>query len=219
MVGLVSPEMISGIGRYDRLLEFLTKQGTTHLAVLRNWFDVSDQNPLFLTDEQYPEIMEVFAFEPSRTHFAPADDQRLENVATYYLSRGNPQAVAQGLTQYFKTSPGTARLHALAGGAFLSLGNRDQAAREFEVSAERCPGYLDAQLGLSEIDRQRGNIAGAVSRLESVLQAVPTYSAGCRELSAIYGSTLADSTRAREVLDRCQRALQPLPSANEGRGE
>ncbi len=209
MVGLVSPEMISGIGRYDRLQEFLARQGVTHLALLRNWFDVSDQNPLYLTDEQSPEIMEVFAYEPAKTRFASAEDHQLENAATMLLARGNPNAVVRGLERYFLSSSGTARLHALQGQAYLMTGNLDQAAREFQRANERCPGYLDAELGISEIDRQRGDDAGAITCLDSLVRAVPTYAAAYRQLARVYEEGQPqDTARAREALVRYGAVLR-----------
>src|ERR1041384_2416945 len=92
MVGLVSPEMIDNIGSLDKLMRFLIRRKVTRLAVLRNWFEVVNENPLFQTDELSPEIMEVFPFDPARTHFTPGVVGEMTGSAEYYLSKGDPRS-------------------------------------------------------------------------------------------------------------------------------
>ena len=78
MMGLVSPDMINNIGRFDLLKKFLVKNGTTHIATLRNWFEVVNMKPLFQTDPRYLEIMEVFPFDSTRHSLRTSTSNTIE---------------------------------------------------------------------------------------------------------------------------------------------
>jgi tetratricopeptide (TPR) repeat protein len=146
MVGLVSPEMIDNIGRYDLLMKFLIHNRPTHLAVLRNWFEIVNQNPLFQTDPAYPEIMEVFLFDPARLHFMQQQASRLDDAGEYFLSRGDALYARQYFQQSLLIDPRSARTHVLLGRAARILGDTAAAHLQFTAANMLQPDYP----GLSE---------------------------------------------------------------------
>jgi hypothetical protein len=145
MVGLVSPEMINNIGRFDLLMQFLVRSKVTHLAVLRNWFEVVNERPLFETDPTHPEIMEVFRFDPARTHFTSQEATRLNDAGEYYLASGNPSVALQLFRRALTLDPQSARSNFLVGSALQSLGDTVKAQTLFRNALALQPDYPSLQ--------------------------------------------------------------------------
>ena len=127
MVGLVSPQMIPNLHSLDSLVAFLVRERVTHIAVLRNWFEIVNVNPVFQTDESHPEIMEVFAFDPSRVHVVPGDVSRIEQIGLSYLASRNPGPAVSLFTSALRMDPFSSRLHLYLGLALLASGRKTEA--------------------------------------------------------------------------------------------
>jgi tetratricopeptide (TPR) repeat protein len=155
MVGLVSPGMIDNIGSFDRLRTFLIRNHVTHLAVLRNWFEVINQNPLFMTDERKPEIMEVFRFDPSRTHFTPQNAALMTGQARYLLSVGQVERAGPMLEQSLRIDPQSARTHCAMGLALLAAGREAEAEREIRTALSLQPDSKEAVEALERLAAQK----------------------------------------------------------------
>jgi arabinofuranosyltransferase len=141
MVGLVSPEMIKNIGRFDLLKEFLVKSKVTHIAVLKNWFEIVNENPLMQTDPTSPEVMQVFRFDPERTHFTSQEATRLNDAGEYYLSAGNAAYAFQIFRQSLGLDPQSARTNFLIGKAALLLRDTALAWQRFNIVGRLQPDY------------------------------------------------------------------------------
>lgn len=159
MVGLVSPEMIANIGRFDLLTEFLIKSGVTHIAVLRNWFEIVNMNPLYQTDPAHPEVMQVFRFDRVHTHFTSQDATRLNDAGEYYLSAGNASYAFQLFRQSFMLDPQSARTNFLIGKTALLLGDTDLGKQRFSVAEALQSDYPGLKAAMFALDS-----AGTVNR-------------------------------------------------------
>jgi tetratricopeptide (TPR) repeat protein len=202
MVGLVSPEMIDNIGSFAKLQRFLILKKATHLAVLRNWFEVTNQNPIFQTDERFPEIMEVFEFDPARVHFTPQNAGRLTDVAEYYLSIGNAQQAGQMLEQALRIDPQSSKTHYLLGKAFAAAGKLERAEQEFRAALQLHPTLWDAQLEIALIAVKKNQLTDAITQLESLIKINPSLAAGYQTLAQIYQTFHLDSLKAIEYLQQ-----------------
>jgi len=149
MVGLVSPDMIRNIGRFDLLRDFLIKSGTTHLAVLKNWFEIVNTNPLYQTDPAHPEVMQVFRFDPVRTHFTSQEATRLDDAGEYYLSAGNVPYAFQIFRRSLVLDPQSARTNFLFGKAARILGDTTIAWQRLKLVEQLQPDYPGLQDQLS----------------------------------------------------------------------
>ena len=156
MVGLVSPEMIPNLHNLDLLRAFLVRKHVTHLAVIRNWFEIVNVNPLFQTDEAHPEIMEVFAFDPSRIHIVPGKVAGLEQLALSYLAGGESKTAIALLTAAIRMDPLSSRLHMILGLALLSAGKSAEAEASLGRALEIQPTLAGARAGLAQIAAARG---------------------------------------------------------------
>lgn len=201
MVGLVSPEMIERIGNLDALRKFLIENKVTHVAVLRNWFEVVNQRPLFVTGDREPgEIMEVFKFDPQRTHFTPQHVTQAASVAGQYLYQGQFDRAGQILQQAIRIDPANSKLHHLAGTLFLGSGNADEASRQFEEALRLNPDFIEARIGLAQVATSKGRKDEAVSLLNGILADYPDVPVTYRVLADVYRTFGIDSLKAAEYL-------------------
>jgi len=173
MVGLVSPAMIRNIGSFDGLRRFLLSQQVTHVAVLRNWFEVANQTPLFQTEEQSPEIMEVFSFDPGRTRFISQDVTRGVMTASMLLGAGQPGEALRILEFQNRVEPRSARVRYLMAVAAVALGRLDQADAELRAALQLQSDHWPARTLLAEVSYRRGNALDAGKMIDTVLTARP----------------------------------------------
>jgi hypothetical protein len=196
MVGLVSPEMIEQLGNLTGLREQLGAHGVTHVAVLRSWFEVDNQEALFQTDERQPEVMEVFSFEKDRTHFVPGGVAELRTLGWRALNAGNAQQAEVFLRQAMQMDPLSARTRYLLGMFYLKNNKMREAEREIQRALDFHPRFSEARLARAEISMRRGDTTSVRIELNGIIQDKPLFAPAYLELSAFYGAVKADSTRA-----------------------
>ncbi|MBI2620160.1 MAG: tetratricopeptide repeat protein [Ignavibacteriales bacterium] len=200
MVGLISPEMIENIGHLDRLKAFLIRGGVTHLALLRNWFEVVNVNPVFQTNEQTPEIMEVFEFDPDKAHFTSSQVGKLTDVGWQFLVRGN---VVQGVTlveRAVQLDPNSSRARHRFGWGLMMIGRLDQAEEELNKALELHPTNWEARFALAQVSLRRNRPREAIGRLEQLTKDKPDMVPAYQALAQIYAQT-GDTARARLLVD------------------
>ncbi len=212
MVGLISPEMIDRIGRIDLLLEYLKAQKVTHLAVLRTWFEITNVNPLYVTDELRPEVMEVFAFDPERMHFTNKTASMLSERARLELAQGNVAQAGAMLEQALVYDANSARIHLLLGRALMLVGKLDDAAREFATALTLQSDLWDARFGQADVDARRQQPSEAITKLEQLVQDNPDYSAGYQALAQLYYRFRRDTAKAASYLRKYNELMSSQES-------
>lgn len=217
MVGLVTPEMIPRIGDLNLLQQFLREQGVTHLALLRNWFEVVNVNPLFQTNELTPEIMEVFAFEPERVHFTTSQVAWLTATGWHYLARGDLRQGGPLVERAVLLDSLSSRAHHHFGWALSMAGQIDRAEDEFEKSIDLHPANWNAHFALAQLPLRRQRPAEAITRLQKLLKENPDMLAAYQSMAQIYGQ-MGDTTRARMVLDRFRQETDKRETQKPSRG-
>ncbi len=204
MVGLVSPEMIQRIGSYDKLTEFLVQKKVTHLVVLRNWFQITNQTPLYQTDEEHPEIVEIFPFDPVRTHFTPVSVGKIVDEARMQLNYGNLQSAGPLLEQAVQMDSLSSRVRFFLGVAYMLAGNYDKAKSELNEALRLYPEYWKVYAVLADIAARQQEPQAAVAHLETLLQHDPGYAEGYRAMAQIYQAFHLDSAKALQYSRRYQ---------------
>lgn len=210
MVGLVSPEMIKNIGNLDKLRDYILEKRVTHIAVLRNWFEISNQNPIFQTDDRYPEIMEIFNYNPKQTHFVPRNVSDMMNAARYYLSTGNLVQAGPLLEYAVGSDPQSATAHFLLGYAHFRNGNFDDAKEEMKKAIQIHPEFWDAYMVLADVAIQKKQPEEAIKQIEKVITKNPTYVEGYEALAKVYDSFNLDSAKANVYKQRYQELIKQL---------
>jgi len=202
MVGLVSPDMIENIGSFEGLAGFLRRHHVTHLAVLRNWFELANQNPLFQTDEQSPEIMEVFAFDPHRSRFTPQNASRLTAQGLHLLAAGQVHRAGPLLEASLRIDPRSARARAAISRAYLALGKTAEAEREINAALTLQPDSWEARRALGRLLVMRNDTDSAIAVYRKIIQEDSTYAPVHLELSQIYLNVIRDTAAANAHLGR-----------------
>lgn len=211
MVGLVSPEMIERIGDLGLLRDFLVRQNVTHLALLRNWFEVVNIAPLFQTDERVPEIMEVFEFDRERVHFTTGQVSWLTANGGMALARGDVREGGPMLERAVLLDPRSSRARHHFGWALLMAGNFDRAEAEFRKALELYPTYWPAEYALSQVSLRRGQPQEALQRLRALVKANPAMPVAYQSMAQIQAQ-LGDTAGARISLERLrdlENAIRP----------
>lgn len=208
MVGLVSPEMIQNIGNLDKLKQFLVTKHTTHIAVLRNWFEIVNQSALFKTDESVPEIMEVFPFDPERTHVTSREAAYALGAATQALYRGQFDVAGQMLQRALQLDPQSSKVHHLVGSLFVATTRLDEANREFALALKLNPDLLESQIGLAQVAARQNRPDDGIAQLETIAQRNPKYPTVYRALSDMYVTFKPDSAKAKMYLQRYNQLMK-----------
>jgi len=201
MVGLISPEMIQHLGNLDGLVGFLNRKHATHIAVLRNWFEVDNREAVFQTDVRHPEIMEVFKYDGS-AHILSHDVVQMLQAGEYYLSMNDVQTAGPILQRAAQLDPRSSRAHLFLGGALLSAGKVDDAERELQTALTLHPDFVEAQAAMAEVSVRRNNPLGAIGQLEAIAAAHPYYANAYRRLSELYRDVRHDSAKSAASLQR-----------------
>ncbi len=208
MVGLISPDMIDNIGSFDKLRAFLIRKKVTHLAVLRNWFEVDNQPLLFHTDEQHPEILDIMVFDPRQSHFVAQDATRARDAAIYYFSLGDYQQAELILRQAVSYDPSSSRTHYWLGNTFLSLNNLQAAQLEFQNALQLYPQFPEAASGLAGVFLRNNKPAQAISILERAVQDNPEDAEGFGMLAAAYRDFHIDSAKANKYQSKYEQLIR-----------
>lgn len=215
MVGLVSPEAVKSIGKREELIRQLTEQGVTHVAVLRSWFEIVNVNPLFQTDERFPETMEVFAYQPEHMLFTEPRAAYLTEVARASIGMGDISTAGRVLTEVVAVEPLSSRARYLYAWAALLYDYPDQAEREVEIAIHLHPEYWDAYNLRAEIALSRSAFERAEELLNDLLRRNPRYAQAYQTLSDLYRTVRKDSARAGFYEQR-YRELRPRSDAESG---
>ncbi|MBX2992327.1 MAG: tetratricopeptide repeat protein [Bacteroidetes bacterium] len=216
MVGLVSPEMIERIGSLNKLHQFLVEKNVSHIAVLRNWFEIANQQPQFQTDERDPEIMEVFLFDRQQTHFTPQEASRMIAVAGQYLYQNQFNAAMDLLGRALSVDPRNSKAHHFLGIALMMSGRFDEATREFDTALRIYPEYLDARIGLAQVAASRGDSSSAIIQLETIMNEHPEYPKVYQALADVYAKFRLDNGKERLYVQRYQELMNSKQKSTGG---
>ncbi len=202
MVGLISPDMIENIGSLDRLKSFLIRKKVTHLALLRNWFEVDNEPVLFQTDAEHPEILQVMDFHPSRVHFVPQNVTRLRDAAAQYYSAGEYQQAGAMLQQAQSMDPLSSQTSYWIARTLLALGRIDDAERAARNAITLFPGFADAHLLAARIALRQNAPEESVRLLESGIRRSPEAPSLYLELASVMRQYHIDTAKADTYLKR-----------------
>lgn len=158
MVGLIQPDAIAHLHQPDYpafLAEFFGREKVTHLAVLRNWIEVANVEPLFVADPK-PEILEVFAWDPDRTHLMPELASQINQRASQELQRGNIGSGIELLQRSLQEDPGSSRTWLLLGAALELNKNLPAAESHYREARTRAPESASVLLRLAACVARQG---------------------------------------------------------------
>jgi len=183
VVGIVQPEAVVHLHRPDYtsyLVGLFARERVTHVAVLRNWLEVTNVAPLFEAVAE-PEFMEVFRWVPGVTHLVPHEASLLNDRADQQLRAGNVPAADSLLQHSLAVDSLNTRTWFLLGLAREQAQRWDEAERAYSRAAALFPAFGDALARHAVALTQLGRREEARAVLERLLADQPGYP-GARDL-------------------------------------
>jgi protein O-mannosyl-transferase len=139
----------------------------------------------------------------------PKDPMSRSNLGTYFQTHGQ---LREAVTQYeaavsLTSDPGLlAQTYANLGAAERSIGEDDEARKNFDESLRLNPNQFNAWLGMALLARKQGKLDEAMSDLSRSIELRPT-----AEAYLELGRTYAQSGRISDARDAYRQALQIDP--------
>jgi arabinofuranosyltransferase len=153
LAGLIDPEVVPHLHDPDPapyLTDLFARRHVTHLAVLRNWLEVSNVEPLFVADPE-PAILEVYPWRPGRTHLVPVESTRWENRAAERLAAGDAAGAGDLVDRALAIDPSCARTHLLRGKVHAALRRLPEAESEYRQAIALEPESPEARYALATV--------------------------------------------------------------------
>jgi tetratricopeptide (TPR) repeat protein len=154
MAGLITPELITHIN--DRLYseymnDYLAKHKVDYIVTLRNWFEVVNDKPVFVPVNEY-EFLEIFKYDPARTHIQPREVSQINQAALQLLQNGSTSEALAYLHQSLRMDNKSSKTHFLLGAAYETIKDYQKAEKYFNNAVELYPNFADAYYGLAKIN-------------------------------------------------------------------
>jgi tetratricopeptide (TPR) repeat protein len=177
MAGLITPELISHVN--DRLYseymnDYLTKHKVDYIVTLRNWFEVVNDKPIFTPVNSF-EFLDIFKFNPGRTHIQPREVSQRNQAARQMLQKGAPSEALNILHQSLKLDSKSSATHFLLGAAYESIKKYPEAEKYFKDAIKLYPEFTEAYFGLGKVNFDQNQMKEAYPYINKCLEITPDY--------------------------------------------
>lgn len=200
VAGLVTPELIKKINDIDYvryMTDYMSRNGVTYLAFLREWYRVANQDALFTTAGILPpETMEVFKFEPGKTKILSREVNSLLMKAQMLMGRKDGQQMIYVLNRLLALDPECAQAYFLRGFANMYLNDNNGFERDLLKAVEIYPNFSDAHYYLGEFYKNEGRFTESQAQLTKFLELIPG-----NKMATEFLRIVNDSLQARQNTD------------------
>lgn len=151
VAGLINPEFIKKLLDKDFstfMVEQMKKENVSYIAFLREWYRVVNQTPLFTTGDKNFEIMDVFKFEPEKTHILSSDVKGMVDYSAQMLQNKQVQQALNILNRALASDPKSCITYYYIAYAYSMTGDAVNAEKYLKKALEIYPEYHDAALAL-----------------------------------------------------------------------
>jgi len=172
------------------MIEQMKKENVTHIAFLREWYRVVNQPALFTTGDQNFEIMDVFKFDPAKTHILSSE---IKSMIMYAMDIIRQKQFQQGiglLNRAYSQDPNSSLTCFYLGYSYLSAGDAVSAEKYLKKALELFPGYKDAVYVLNDIYAKQNRKADARKNAEEYLKLNPSDTSAVRLLNTTLKDTV-----------------------------
>ncbi|MDZ4712021.1 MAG: hypothetical protein SGI89_06805 [bacterium] len=203
VAGLVTPELITKINDQnyvEYMTQYLREKGVTHLAFLREWYRVSNQNPMFSTIALPPEVMEVYKFDPEKTHILSREANSLVMNAQTLAGQKAAQQINYILNRVLELEPESSYAYYLRAYANSLLKDDVGYEKNMLKAIELFPDFKDAHLYLGIFYNERKRFEEARPHMERVIQIEPNNMQAANLLQSITDSINAQQLSSENPL-------------------
>jgi tetratricopeptide (TPR) repeat protein len=152
MAGLVTPDLIAHIQDKDYaayMNDYLSKQKVDYIVTLRNWFEVVNDKPIFIPINSF-EFLDVFKFNPGRTHIQPREVSEKNQAALQMIQKGMLPDAISILQQSLRQDSKSSQTYLLLGFAYGTIKDYPNAEKHFKNAIELFPDFSEAYFGLGK---------------------------------------------------------------------
>ena len=170
MVGLVSPEIIDKMhtGFIGYLNKYLTEKKADYLIILKNWFEVVNDNPVFVPVKE-PEIMEVYKYKPKQTHILENEVPNLLRQAVNFLQNNNKDYAENAFKQALAADPSSSKTYFYLSYFYNLTGNSVKSEDYLNKALNIFHDYTDANFMMASYQFTKNNFPLAKEYLERCL--------------------------------------------------
>ena len=176
VAGLINPEFIKKLNDSD-FSQFMTaemkKYKVSYLAFLREWYRVVNQTPLFTTGENNFEIMDVYKFDPGKTHILSREVNSMINYALQLIQSRQPQQAVSVFISAVSKDPGSSLTYYYLAYAYSALSDDANTEKYLKKALDVFPGFREASFALANVYKKQNNVPGARVCMEKYLSYNP----------------------------------------------
>ncbi|HAY34402.1 MAG TPA: hypothetical protein PK536_10685 [Ignavibacteria bacterium] len=206
VAGLVTPELISKINDrnyVEYMTDYLKNNGVTHLAFLREWYRVANQNPLYSTPDGFvPEIMDIYNFNPQSTHIISREANELVMYGLRLVNQKAAQQLIQFMNRLLTLEPDYAYAYYLRAYGHSILENFPQYEADLRKALSIQPDFKDGNLYFGIYLSNNRRFEEAKFHLDKVLEMEPLNVLAKNTLSIVNDSLNARALNAGNNLPK-----------------
>jgi hypothetical protein len=147
LVGLADPGMITFLDK-PGAVSALRKKGVSYAALLDNWYEIPNENTVFVNSPPASETMRVYYFTDS-TRFTGGTVLSIHKYLYGLLAGEDPSSFQEAMKEAIAAEPDNALTYTLGGEVLLRLHELDAAKAAFQKALMLFPSSTRAMRGLS----------------------------------------------------------------------
>jgi len=187
IAGLITPELIEQVNQrsYSEYLNsYLANNKTDYIVTLKNWFEVVNDKPVFVLVNEF-EFMEIYKYNPSRTHIQPKEVSHFNQAAIQMLQNGAASNALSYLNQSLMLDNRSSQTYFILGAVYEILKDYSKAEQNLKKAIEINSDYAEAYYGLAKINFDQNRIEESRNYLIKCLEINPAYSPAIQLLNQI----------------------------------
>lgn len=195
VAGLVSPIFTPKLfdPYYSRfMIEEMKRENVSYVAFIREWYQIVNQTPLFMGGDNNAEILEIYKFEPEKTHVLSREVNGALQMSIGLLANKQPQQARTVLSRMAVADPLSSLTFYLLGYTNMVLGDLPDGEKNLLRSLDIFPGYRDATFLLADLYKRENNMDDARKFTSEYLKLNPSDTSAVKLLKS-----LSDSTQKR----------------------
>jgi tetratricopeptide (TPR) repeat protein len=189
MAGLITPELIPHLNDQlysDYMNDYLTKHKVDYIVTLRNWIEVVNDKPVYSPVNEF-EFLEIFKYDPKRTHIQPREVSQRNQAAIQMLQNGAASDALANLHQSLSLDNKSSMTQFLLGAVYETLKDYPKAEKYFNTAIELYPEFAEAYFGLAKINFELNKQEKAYHFVTKCLELNPDYAPGVQLKSRLDG--------------------------------
>ncbi|MGH2574268.1 MAG: hypothetical protein ACRDFC_01060 [Ignavibacteria bacterium] len=188
VAGLINPELIKKLleRNYSQIMtEEMKKRNVSYTAFLREWYQVVNQDALYVSGDKNFEIMEVYKFDPLKTHILNRTANSMNYYAMELIQNKQFQQAVNILNKSINADPASSLTYYYIAYAYSALGDQKNSEKYLMKALELYPGFREAALTISEMYKNQKRYSDSKRYIESYLRINPSDTAAIKLLASL----------------------------------